>query len=135
MISTDPEVTRSEGRLSVFGHEPGTAHVDLLPRTTRWRLWRAARPAAIGLLLAPVVVLVPPHAPWALGALVTGAVLAMRRWREEVTLLSLQGRCPRCDTHLTLVRPRALRPRLSLDCEGCRHEVTLSLPAEGPQGS
>ncbi|MGA0872435.1 MAG: hypothetical protein ACO3SJ_06155, partial [Phycisphaerales bacterium] len=40
-----------------------------ITRTTGWRISRATPPIVVGLLLAPVLFIVPPHVPWSLGAL------------------------------------------------------------------
>ena len=70
-----------------------------------WRARRAAIALAAGLIVAPLVALVPPHAPWALGALGIGLLTARRRWAEEHTLHFLEGACPRCGEGITLSRP------------------------------
>ena len=82
---------------------------------------------AAGLIAAPVVVLVPPHAPWALGALGIGLLTARRRWGEEQTLHSLKGACPRCGESITLSRPTRLRHPHAISCPSCHYELALSV--------
>ena len=58
-----------EGTLSVFGFPDTRAELDVRPRSTGWRLGRASAFIGGGFVLAPLVGLFPPHAPWALAAL------------------------------------------------------------------
>lgn len=113
------------GRLSLFGHEPTRATVRLLRRSRRWRTIRALRVAGVGVLVAPLLALVPPHAPWALGALVGSLFLAKRRLSETRTLVGLEGPCPHCGELVTLEAPTRLRSPHPVACEVCHHEVTL----------
>jgi len=82
------------------------------------------RTGLLFLLIAPVAGLVPPHAPWMLGALGMGAFLARRRWDHHFTLEGLQAVCPRCGAALKVQAAR-LRTRHTIPCEGCHHEATL----------
>jgi hypothetical protein len=124
---TATEELRLEARLAVFGSETGPARVRVVPRDDRWRLIAAARWFLAGLVVAPLVVLVPPHVPWALGALVGGGLMGLRRWKERITLKALEGPCPRCGMALTLDRPTPLRDPHMVSCPGCRHEVRLTV--------
>lgn len=121
-----------EARLSVFGSDSGPARVKLLPRDDRWRMMAAARWGIAGLVAAPLVVLIPPHVPWALGALGGGGFMGLRRWKERVTLTALEGACPRCGMALALDRPTRLREPHMLSCPGCQHEVRLTLESGPP---
>ncbi|MFW6197633.1 MAG: hypothetical protein ACOC5B_02095 [Myxococcota bacterium] len=118
-----------EGRAVLFGYEPTAVAADIEPRPRSWRMSGAARSVGIGLLLAPVVAVVPPHAPWAIGALAAGAVLGRRRWIETHTLMAVDGTCPKCEGPL-VVKPARLRRPHPLECERCHHTSALELPAE-----
>lgn len=113
--------------LTLFGFDATVAQVRLRPRSRSWRLWGAVRTQAAGLVLAPAVGLVPPHAPWALGALVVSFMLARRRWRHLFTVESVEGQCPKCGAP---VSPRVgmLRQPHPVPCDGCHHDLTLVLP-------
>ncbi|RMH20867.1 MAG: hypothetical protein D6701_03355 [Gemmatimonadetes bacterium] len=120
------------GSMRLFGHDPTAAEARLVPRTARWRWSRAALRMGIALVLAPLAALVPPHAPWALGVLGVGFVLARRRWRERYTLVRAEGRCPRCGADLRLERPAPLASPHAFSCGTCHHEPALYLdPDEG----
>ncbi|MFQ5537264.1 MAG: hypothetical protein ACE5GJ_07400 [Gemmatimonadota bacterium] len=109
----------------MFGFPPAPAVVFLLPRTPRWRALGAAQRLGMALLLAPLAGLVPPHAPWILGVLGVGGVLARRRWTEHFTLLALEADCPSCGAPLH-VPPGRLRSPHTLSCDACHHEGTLT---------
>ncbi|MDZ7779639.1 MAG: hypothetical protein U5R14_06830 [Gemmatimonadota bacterium] len=117
------------GRAVLFGYEPVAVVAEIEPRPRSWRLSGAARSLGIGVLLAPIVAVVPPHAPWAIGALAVGAVLGRRRWIETHTLMAVEGACPKCGGPLT-VKPQRLRRPHPLECEACHHTSALELPAE-----
>jgi hypothetical protein len=84
---------------------------------------------AICTAIAPFAALVPPHAPWAIGALATGAILARRRLREHFTLEALSGPCPKCGEALG-VRAGRLRVPHPIACEACHHHAALRFEEE-----
>lgn len=79
------------------------------------------------MVATPLVALVPPHAPWAIGAVVVSLLLARRAYGERITLVDLDGRCPRCGTTIEVDSPSGLRDPHPLSCEGCNHEPSLRL--------
>ena len=83
----------------------------------------------IFLVIAPVAAIVPPHAPWGIGALAVGIILARRRMIERFTLIALEGTCPNCDEPLRVKRTRLRTPH-PITCEGCHHQASLKVPAE-----
>lgn len=127
--SHDPESRRVEGHLGLFGHGATRASVRLVARSRRWRTGRALRVLGIGLVVAPGVALIPPHAPWLLGALVGSALLARRRWRERITLLAVEGTCPRCGEPVRFEGPTRLKEPHPIPCDACHHESTLEVDA------
>ena len=80
-------------------------------------------------VIAPVAAIVPPHAPWGIGTLAAGVILARRRMIERFTLIELEGSCPKCDEPLTVKRTRLRIPH-PITCEGCHHQASLKVPAE-----
>ncbi|UCC25968.1 MAG: hypothetical protein JSU98_02490 [Gemmatimonadales bacterium] len=125
-----PDTLRIRGTLRVFGYPETPAEVVILRRSVPWRGVRAGAFGLGGLVVAPVVALIPPHAAWALAAVVTGLVLGGLKWAERYTLLTLSSRCPRCGAPVEVQGPTRLKGRLMVDCEGCHHGSTLTLPAD-----
>lgn len=118
----------------VFGHDPTTATLQVIPRSTRWRVGRATRWFVGGAVLAPLVAILPPHAPWAVGAGAGGLVFGLRRWNERFTLVGLEGRCPRCGHALDHEGRTPLKTPHTVTCVGCSNPVALhpELPADSP---
>ncbi len=124
----DPDgAFRAAGEAVLFGFAPQPVAATIRPRTRTWRMTGAARTMGIALLVAPAVAVLPPHAPWLIGALAAGVVLARRRWMERFTLLDVRGACPKCGAALE-VRTGRLRDPHPLACEGCHQTSTLRLP-------
>jgi hypothetical protein len=122
------------GTVTLFGFPPGKALIHAVPRTRAWRGARALAFALGGILLAPVVGVVPPHAPWVAGALGFGFFFGVRKWRERFTLESLHARCPKCGGPLVLPPGTPLRPTHSVPCDGCHHDSQLNVqpPHDAP---
>jgi len=115
-----------EGTISLFGFSSTPARLEVLSRSTGWRAWRASGFVGSGLLLAPAVGLVPPHAPWMIAVLGIGGFLGLRKWRERFTILALEGICPKCGGSLSLARGTPLKPVMTVPCEGCNHDTRLT---------
>ena len=125
-----------DGTLSLFGFPSTPAHLEVLPRSTSWRSLRAGGFFGGSLLLAPLVGLVPPHAPWVVAVLATGTLLGIRKWRERFTILSLRGKCPKCGGELSLASGTPLKAMMTVPCPGCNHDprLTAGLPQAGAVG-
>lgn len=128
------DVFSAEAEAVVFGFPPTGVLARVRRRPRSWRLTGAVQRLAIFLVVAPVVTVVPPHAPWLIGALVAGGVLARRRWSERYTLEAVKGVCPKCGAGLSVKRGRLKMPH-PVPCEACHHEVSLRLSEEalGPE--
>ncbi len=114
-------------RITLFGFDVVPADARIEARSTGWRARRASMALAAGLLVAPAVGLVPPHAPWALGALGMGLFMARRWWAEAHTLHFLEGACPRCGEGVSLSSPVRLRHPHPISCPSCHYESALSV--------
>ncbi len=114
-------------RITLFGFDVVPANARIEARSTGWRARRASIALAAGLIIAPAVGLVPPHAPWAVAALGMGLVTARKRWAEVHTLHSVDGACPRCGESVSLSRPTRLRHPHPISCPSCRYELALSV--------
>jgi hypothetical protein len=119
----------ADGRVTLFGFDSTPAHTRLRPRSKAWRVSGVIRIVAITVVVAPVVTVIPPHAPWLIGVLGGGTYLARRRWSWRFTLEALEGRCPKCGAALQ-VRPGRLRDPHGLSCDSCHNDVELRVPAE-----
>lgn len=114
-------------RLACFGAESTPAKVELLERPFSWRMTRALLAAGIGLGLAPVAAIIPPHIPWAGAALIGGGVIARGRWIERYTLARLDGTCPHCGGQIEMTPGRRLREPESITCGSCGETVLLEV--------
>ncbi len=123
--SMTEEGTQVPASITLFGFDPVSGTARVTPRTGQWRLTRALMAFGIALVTAPFLALVPPHAPWALGALAVGAVMARRRWLERHSLRAVEGICPRCQCEVSLPRAARLRHPHPLTCESCHHELAV----------
>jgi hypothetical protein len=116
-----------EGETVLFGFPPTRAIMSIKRRPFSWRAGGAAGIMGVFLVVAPVVMIVPPHAPWAIGALASGGILARRRWIEHFTLERVQGTCPKCGAELH-VKPGRLRTPHPITCEVCHHQGSIVAP-------
>lgn len=126
---SDPLQVTLSAEAHVFGHDATAVEVVVTPRSPGWRAGRAARWIVSGLVLAPVVGVLPPHAPWAAGAGLGGLVLGLRKWGERFTLEGIEGSCPRCEAALELVGTPPLRIPHPVPCDGCGNPVSLRIDA------
>jgi hypothetical protein len=128
----DPDLSgtfQADASVTLFGFDATRARVRLLPRSRAWRLRGVIPIVLVTLVLAPIVGVIPPHAPWILAVVVGGTLLARRRWKWRYTLTAVEGTCPRCGAELH-VRPGRLRDPHTLSCEACRNDIVLKLPPE-----
>ena len=114
-------------RITLFGFGVVPANARIEARSVGWRVRRALIALAAGLIVAPAVFVVPPHAPWALGALGIGLLTARRRWAEVHTLHFYEGACPRCGEGVSLSHPVRLRYPHPISCPSCQYELALSV--------
>ncbi len=114
------------GTAVLFGYEPTPVDLHLVPRPTRWRVGGAVRIGAVAGVLTPLAAVVPPHAPWALGVLGTGAILVHRRLNERFTVSSADGACPKCGGRLSAGGGRLRRPHPA-SCESCHNEFGIEV--------
>ena len=116
-----------EAEAVVFGFPSTPAELSVRRRAVSWRAGGAARTLALFVVIAPLVAIVPPHAPWAIGALASGAILARRRWSERFTLERVEGACPKCGEPLA-VKSGRLRVPHPVSCDACHHQASLRFP-------
>jgi hypothetical protein len=81
----------------------------------------------IGVGLTPVVLLIPPHVPWALATLLGGAFFARRFARERTTLLGFDASCPKCGARVHSEKHRPLEQPHPMHCPGCGQGLLLEI--------
>lgn len=123
-----------DARATLFGFEAIPVRAKIIARSHGWRVGGAARTFGLFVLVAPFVAIFPPHAVWPIGALLTGALLARRRYVERFTLVGVDGPCPKCGAPLSVERGRLEQPH-PLPCDGCNHEPSLRVPDEVLRGN
>lgn len=116
------------GRATLFGYDPTTVTLTLLPRGRRWRTLAVVRIAAVAVVLAPLAAIVPPHAPWALGVLGVAGLLIHRRLQEGFTVARAVGPCPKCGGRLSAAGGRLRAPHPAA-CESCHNEFGIAVDA------
>lgn len=126
-MAEEPSGVSVPARIALFGFDfvPATARIEA--RSVGWRARRTALALVVGLIVAPVVALVPPHAPWMLAALGISVLMARRRWAEQHTLHFLAGDCPRCGEDISISRPVRLRHPHPIPCPSCQYELAVSV--------
>jgi hypothetical protein len=126
---TDPQGTfEIDGEATLFGFDPTPLHAKITARTKTWRMGGAARTMGLFLVIAPFLAIFPPHAVWPIGMLLTGGMLARRRYIERFTLQAVEGTCPKCGKPL-VSKPTRLRTPHAIPCDECHFEPTLRFPA------
>ena len=126
-LDTETSIGTPPARFEAFGFQPTPARVRLAKRSASWRMTRALLSLFLGLGLAPVVALLPPHIPWAAGSIIAGCWFAWRFSRERVTLLSYDGTCPRCSGEVQ-AEPRApLASSQGVHCGSCGQGLVLEI--------
>ncbi len=127
MADTPTAGARLDAEATLFGFDPVPVQVWVLARSKGWRVGGAAGIMGAFVVIAPVAAIFPPHAVWPIGALLTGAALARRRYIERHTLQALEGSCPKCGKAFA-VKPGRLSDPHHLPCDGCHHSAILRFP-------
>jgi hypothetical protein len=124
-------MTSTSARLSLRGHEPRPALLEVEYRSPKTRITRALLTLLGFWLLAPLVAIIPPHIPWALLAFVAGIYLAVKQWTGEYVVQRFEGQCPRCETPLPLPPGTRIKLPHRMVCFQCHHEPLLQVDAGG----
>lgn len=119
-------------RLQLTSCEPTMAKAALIERAPPTRVVRAALVwggcwiAAVCCVFIPILhfVLVP-------GFLVAGVVLGVSRLREDVTLASIEGACPRCKAARTFSVGGRFTEGRTVHCDGCGNQFAVHRTSSG----
>ncbi|MCH7991439.1 MAG: hypothetical protein IIC35_03315 [Gemmatimonadetes bacterium] len=125
--ASDENVFEADAHVVLFGFPSTQVRVTVQQRSRAWRVGGAARTFGMFVVIAFPVALMPPHAVWFIGALVTGGVFARRRLIERFTLHAVDVVCPKCESPICVKKGR-LRVPHPLPCDACHHESSLKLP-------
>lgn len=113
-------------QIQAFGHSPADASLSAFGRPAAWRVRGAVIRLVATLILAPLVAIIPPHAPWVVAVLITGLIFTRRRWTEKLTVTAFEGDCPKCGSALSLAPGTRLLNPHALTCESCHHSLSLT---------
>jgi len=111
------EIRDARIRASTHGHAPAELRARIAEYARRDRARRAFRRFLPVFGAAFGVLLIPPHVVWFSLFTLTGAVLAVQRYRQPREILELVGACPECAVEQSLAPPAAL-PAIQR-CPGC----------------
>jgi hypothetical protein len=114
-------------RLVLAGHAPTPAQVQVRPRPRKQRMVRALTLLVVFWALVPLVFLIPPHLPWALGAFAAGIYFALRSLRGEYVVDAFSGACPRCGEPLKVAPGTLVKLPYTVTCYSCHHEPALQV--------
>ncbi|HET9986001.1 MAG TPA: hypothetical protein VFQ38_20545 [Longimicrobiales bacterium] len=86
---------------------------------------------ALAWLAIPLVIWIPPHFPWALGAFGIGIFRAWGYYKQRFTLVSMHGHCPKCGHALAVEKPTRLGEPHRIVCPNCHQTVLLHIDVDG----
>jgi hypothetical protein len=115
-LSRIPEVP---ARLVFMGGQSSEARARVLARSAAWRRSQAIKDLLL-LLLVPFVFFIPPHIPWVLLVIGLAFFRAFNHNRENATLLSLHGPCPKCGTVQDFTELGRMGSPHKVTCANCK---------------
>lgn len=127
------DILKADASINLFGFDPTDATLLLRPRSRSWRVGGAIRTGVITLLVAPVVTVIPPHVPWAIGVLAGGTFLVRRRLQEAYTVVGVEGTCPRCGGELEAPGGKLREPHPVM-CTACHFEASAAVSKDALNG-
>jgi hypothetical protein len=121
------ETRRADARLTLRGHDPKPAALEVEYRSPRTRATKALLSLLGCWVLVPVVAFIPPHIPWVIVAFIAGIYLSVKQWRGEYVVQRFEGACPRCGAVLPLPAGSRIRFPHAMTCFQCHHEPMLEV--------
>jgi hypothetical protein len=138
-----PEPVESPGNMvqipitvSFWDQSPTEGTAVILERNFSQRMSRALIQLLIYWGLALVSIFIPvAHFILVPGFLIGGIFAAYRRVKEERTLLTVSAPCPQCRTDQKITPGGRFEPGRTVDCPGCKSELTLESASMDPRQS
>jgi hypothetical protein len=120
-------------RIDLTSCEPTTGKATLVENAPPTRFMRAAVitgacwAVALACVFIPLLhfVLVPTF-------VALGAILGVLRLREDVTLATVEGACPKCRTERTFVVGGRFTDGRAVHCDGCGNKFTVHMTSALP---
>src|SRR4029453_4784727 len=113
--------------IAVFGGAPTPPTAEVLRQRASEGMTRVLSAVGVCWGLAIAAVFMPvAHFFLVPTLLVTGLVLAVLRGREDVRLLGVHGRCPRCGVEQDFPGSGPFQGEQALDCPRCHNRLTLT---------
>jgi hypothetical protein len=119
-------------RVTLRAHYPAPARVELAYRPLPGRVVRTLLSLAVFWGAIPLLLWVPPHYPWVMGAFCAGLYLAHKFWTGRYRVFAFAGVCPRCGGALALGPDRTIDLPHTLTCYRCHFEPLLEVSFEPP---
>lgn len=119
-------------RLSLPGHVPAPARVELV-RVPLFR--RAGLALVFGAFfwgVAFLLLVLPPHYPYFLGAMAFGVYFPHRFWTGRYRVRAFAGTCPHCERGLVLSPGSRIDLPQTVPCYACHWEPVLEVALEAP---
>lgn len=114
-------------QVTLRAYLPAPARIELVPRPLAGRIARTALSILLFWGAVPLLLWVPPHYPWVVGAFIAGLFLAHREWTGRYHVRAFAGLCPRCQHPLSLGVDRTISLPHTLTCYHCHFEPTLEV--------
>lgn len=123
-------------RLELPSCEPTTGQATFIERAPPTRMMRAAIVWGGCWVAAFVCVFIPLlHFILVPGFLIAGVLLGVSRLREDVTLATIEGACPRCKAQRTFVVGGRFTEGRTVHCDGCGNAFSVHLKPALPPAS
>ena len=119
--------------LELFGFAATPARVEVMARSTAWRVGHAFGYLLLCWACIAVVMWLPPHFPWILSAFLLGIFFFVKYIRQRYTLVSLEGTCPRCGFQQSIRKPTRLATPHRIYCPSCHQPLLLVVDVTSAQ--
>lgn len=118
--------------LTLPAHTPAPARVEVVPEPLPRRVLLTGATAVFFWGLAFLLVVLPPHYPYFLGALAFGIYFPHRYWTGRYRVRAFAGTCPRCERELKLAPGSRIGLPHTLTCFACHFEPRLEVTFHSP---